>query len=59
MVAKNDFAHIGLSEQIKAHTFTREYNAVVTGSIKENGTVNPPLGRHKTDSKRMCVTAEN
>jgi len=59
MVAKNDFAHIGLSEQIKAHTFTREYNAVVTGSIKENGTVNAPIGRHKTDRKRMCVTAEN
>ncbi len=59
MVAKNDFAHIGLSEQIKEHTFTREYNAVVTGSIKENGTVNAPIGRHKTDRKRMCVTAEN
>lgn len=59
MVAKNDFAHIGLSEQIKAHTFTREYSAVVTGSIKESGTVNAPIGRHKTDRKRMCVTLEN
>lgn len=59
MVAKNDFAHIGLSEQIKAHTFTREYQAVVTGCIKESGTVNAPIGRHKTDRKRMCVTSEN
>lgn len=59
MVAKNDFAHIGLSEQIKAHTFTREYQAVVTGFIKESGTVNAPIGRHKTDRKRMCVTMEN
>ena len=59
MVAKNDFAHLGLSEQIKAHTFTREYRAVVTGCIKENGTVNAPIGRHKTDRKRMCVTYEN
>ncbi|MBD5111231.1 MAG: RluA family pseudouridine synthase [Ruminococcaceae bacterium] len=59
MVAKNDFAHIGLSEQIKAHTFTREYHAVVTGCIKESGTVNAPIGRHKTDRKRMCVTSEN
>lgn len=59
MVAKNDFAHLGLSEQIKTHTFTREYSAVVTGSIKENGTVNAPIGRHKTDRKRMCVTPDN
>ena len=59
MVAKNDFAHLGLSEQIKAHTFTREYSAVVTGSIKEDGTVNAPIGRHKTDRKRMCVTPDN
>ena len=59
MVAKNDFAHIGLSEQIKEHSFTREYETVVCGSIKEDGTVNAPIGRHKTDRKRMCVTNEN
>lgn len=59
MVAKNDFAHLGLSEQIKEHNFTREYEAVVCGAIKEDGTVNAPIGRHKTDRKRMCVTLEN
>lgn len=59
MVAKNDAAHLGLSEQIKAHSFTREYRAVVVGAIKENGTVNAPIGRHKTDRKKMCVTLEN
>lgn len=59
MVAKNDFAHIGLSEQIKDHSFTREYEAVVCGAVKEDGTVNAPIGRHKTDRKRMCVTLEN
>lgn len=59
MIAKNDFTHLGLSEQIKEHSFTREYSAVVTGSIKENGTVNAPIGRHKTDRKRMCVTPDN
>ena len=59
MVAKNDLAHIGLSEQIKAHSFTREYEAVVCGAVKEDGTVNAPIGRHKTDRKRMCVTEEN
>ncbi len=55
MAAKNDLAHLSLSEQIKAHSFTREYQAVVCGSIKESGTVNAPIGRHKTDRKRMAV----
>lgn len=59
MIAKNDMAHLKLSEQIKAHSFTREYSAVVVGSIKEDGTVNAPIGRHKTDRKKMCVTLEN
>ncbi len=59
MIAKNDTAHLGLSEQIKAHSFTREYQTVVTGSIKEDGTVNAPIGRHKIDRKKMCVTPEN
>lgn len=59
MIAKNDSAHLGLSEQIKAHSFMREYQTVVTGSIKEDGTVNAPIGRHKIDRKRMCVTLEN
>ncbi len=59
IVAKNDFAHIGLSEQIKAHSFTREYQTVVCGNIKQEGTVNAPIGRHKLDRKKMCVTAEN
>lgn len=59
IVAKNDFAHIGLSEQIKAHSFSREYQTVVCGNIKQDGTVNAPIGRHKLDRKKMCVTAEN
>ena len=59
MIAKNDFAHLALSEQIKAHSFTREYRAVVCGCVKDGGTVNAPIGRHKLDRKRMCVTLEN
>ncbi len=59
IVAKNDAAHRGLAEQIKEHSFTREYEAVVNGSIKEDGVVNAPIGRHKTDRKKMCVTTEN
>lgn len=60
IVAKNDKSHLHLAEQIKAHSFTREYEAIVSGSLKqESGIVDAPIGRHKTDRKKMCVTAEN
>ena len=59
IVAKNDTAHNILAEQIKVHSFTRDYMAVVQGVIKEDGTVDAPIGRHKTDRKKMCVTTEN
>ena len=59
MVAKNDFAHQGLAAQIKEHSFTREYECVVNGAVKEDGTVSAPIGRHKTDRKKMCVTEQN
>lgn len=60
IVAKNDRAHLHLAEQIKAHSFTREYEAVACGSFREaEGTVDAPIGRHKTDRKKMCVTTEN
>lgn len=58
IVAKNDNAHNGLAEQIKAHSFTRRYEAVVVGGVKENGTVNAPIARHKTDRKKMAVLNE-
>lgn len=60
IVAKTDAAHTGLAEQIKAHTFTREYQAVVCGRFKEPcGTVDAPIGRHPVDRKKMCVTEKN
>lgn len=60
IVAKTDFAHRGLAEQIKEHSFTREYEAVVCGKFKEpEGTVNAPIGRHHVDRKKMCVTEKN
>ena len=60
IVAKNDTAHRHLAEQIKAHSFTREYEAIVYGHFKEQQfTVDAPIGRHKTDRKKMCVTEEN
>lgn len=60
IVAKNDKAHIGLAEQIKEHSFTREYNAVICGHLKEfEGTVSAPIGRNPRDRKKMCVTENN
>ena len=59
IVAKNDFSHNALAEQIKEHSFKREYEAVVYGNITEKGTVDAPIGRSKIDRKKMCVTYEN
>lgn len=60
IVAKNDFSHHHLAEQIKVHSFTRKYQAVVTGNLKDDGgTVNAPIGRHPTDRKKMAVTSKN
>lgn len=58
IVAKNDLAHNGLAEQIKVHSFARKYEAVVMGGVKENGTVNAPIARHKIDRKKMAVSPE-
>ena len=59
IVAKNDFAHNRLAEQIKEHSFKREYQAIVYGNVKENGTVDALIGRSKKDRKKMCITYEN
>lgn len=60
IVAKNDLAHRGLAEQIQVHSFTREYQAVVYGTFKQDeGTVNAPIGRDPNDRKRMTVTNQH
>ena len=60
VIAKNDFAHLKLAELIKAHDFTREYEAICVGHFKEpTGTINAPIGRDKKDRKRMAVTPTN
>lgn len=56
VVAKNDAAHLFLSEEIKYHKVERLYHAIVKGNFKEeNGTVNAPIGRHPVDRKKMAV----
>ena len=58
IVAKNDFAHASLAGQIAAHSFTREYYAVVHGVMKSaEGAVDAPIGRSERDRKKMAVTA--
>lgn len=60
IVAKNDNAHLCLAEQIKTHSFTREYEAVLCGRLKdETGIIDAPIGRNKYDRKKMCVTKIN
>ncbi len=60
IVAKNDLAHNFLAEQIKEHSFTREYEAVVYGLLKDGeGTIDAPIGRNPNDRKKMCVISKN
>lgn len=60
IVAKNDQAHQGLAQQIKEHSFTRIYEAVVIGHLREpQGTVEAPIGRHPVQRKKMAVTDKN
>ena len=60
IVAKNDEAHQSLALQIKEHSFTRVYEAVVIGNLKEDtGSVDAPIGRDPNDRKRMKGTEKN
>ena len=56
IIAKNDKAHLYLSQQLKDHTLARTYEAVVIGNLKEDkGTVDAPLGRSPKDRKKMAI----
>lgn len=56
LVAKNDFAHIHLAEQIKEHTVNRIYQAIVYGTnLPEEGDVDAPIGRSVKDRKKMTI----
>ena len=56
IVCKNDRAHNALAEQLKEHSITRKYRAIVCGNLKEDeGTVDAPLGRHPQDRKKMAI----
>jgi 23S rRNA pseudouridine1911/1915/1917 synthase len=56
VVAKNDFAHLGLAEQIKNRTLLREYHAITWGHMpSQEGTIEAPIGRAVKDRKKMAV----
>ena len=60
IVCKNDMAHNSIAEQLKVHSITRKYYAVVHGVMKEDeGTVSGPIGRHPVDRKKMCINEKN
>ena len=57
VIAKNDKAHINMSEQIKTHEVTKTYLALVRGNIKENqATINMPIARSTKDRTKMAVS---
>ena len=56
IVCKNDFAHNSIAAQLKDHSITRKYRAIVHGVIKDDvGTINAPIGRHPVDRKKMSI----
>ena len=60
VVAKNDIAHQGLAAQLKGHTMTRKYLALVHGVVGEtSGTIDAPIGRDPSERKRMAVVSHH
>ncbi|MDD6214829.1 MAG: RluA family pseudouridine synthase [Firmicutes bacterium] len=57
LIAKNNEAHLKLSQQLKERKASRRYIALVNGNVKEDGTVNKPIARHPKDRKKMAVVA--
>lgn len=60
VICKNDSAHQSLAEQLKEHSITRKYRALVHGNLKEDqGTIEGPIGRHPVDRKKMAINRQN
>lgn len=60
VICKNDSAHLSLTEQLKVHSITRKYRAIVHGNVKEvEGTIKAPIGRHPIDRKKMAINHNN
>ena len=49
-----------IAEQLKVHSITRRYRAIVYGNLKEDeGTINAPIGRHPVERKKMAINYKN
>ena len=60
LVCKNDFTHNDIAQQLKVHSITRVYHAIVHGVLKDDeGTINAPIGRHPIDRKKMSINHKN
>lgn len=60
IVCKNDLSHNSIAAQLKEHSITRKYRALVHGNIKtDQGTVEGPIGRHPVDRKKMAINERN
>lgn len=60
IVCKNDISHNFIAKQLKVHSITRKYFAIVHGVLKEEeGTIHAPIGRHPKDRKKMSINEKN
>ena len=59
LVCKNDFSHAAIAEQLKVHSITRRYHAIVHGELVCDGTVDAPIGRNPNDRMKMAVNYKN
>ena len=59
VICKNDKAHRCVADQLKVHSITRKYRAIVHGIVKEDGMVDAPIGRSPKDRKKMAINEKN
>lgn len=59
VACKNDQAHQCIAQQLKEHSITRKYHAIVLGHLAEDGTVVGKIGRHPVDRKKMAINEKN
>ena len=60
IICKNDKAHNCIAEQLKVHSITRRYHALVWNNVTDDtGTVDAPIGRHPVDRKKMAINHKN
>ena len=60
IVCKNDMSHNHIAAQLKEHSITRKYHAIVYGVLKDDfGTIDKPIGRSDADRKKMAINTKN